>query len=211
MRPRSPTESPDRTAAAQNPGSGGRGGLLRLYGHHPAIRKHLVLRNTGTDPLRISHLNIEAIGIALGPENETTLLTQYGTIPREIFYTGRSEDAGLLVANGRTGHGMAILSEVPGDMKRTEIAGWDDPDMWASAFSTIPISCPSSARLPVERSSPRPASRWSPIATATASTIRIGCCLLTRRRCWSGAWTPRVRRGSTTPGSPSSAPSTTTK
>ncbi len=99
-----------------------------VYGHHPAIRKHLVLRNTGTDPLRITHLNIEAIGIALGPENETTLLTQYGSIPREIFYTGRTEDAGLLVANGRTGMGMAILSEVPGAMKRTEIAGWDDPD-----------------------------------------------------------------------------------
>ncbi len=37
-----------------------------VYGHHPAIRKHLVLRNTGTDALRITHLNIEAIGIALG-------------------------------------------------------------------------------------------------------------------------------------------------
>jgi alpha-galactosidase len=99
-----------------------------VYGHHAAIRKHLVLRNMGTDALRITHLNIEAIGIAMGPENETTLLTQYGTIPREIFFTGRMEDAGLLVANGRTGLGMAILSEVPGAMKRTEIAGWDDPE-----------------------------------------------------------------------------------
>jgi alpha-galactosidase len=96
------------------------------YDGHPAIRKHLVLRNTGTAPLHFSHLNIESIGIALGPENETTLLAQYGTIPREIFYTGRSEDAGLLVANGLTGVGMAILSEVPGYMKRTEIGGWDD-------------------------------------------------------------------------------------
>jgi alpha-galactosidase len=99
-----------------------------VYDHHPALRKHLVLRNTGTPALHITHLNIEAIGIAIGPENETTLLTQYGTIPREIFYTGRLEDAGLLVANGLTGVGMAILSEVPGAMKRTEIAGWDDPD-----------------------------------------------------------------------------------
>ena len=41
--------------------------------------------------------------MALGPANEITLLTQYGTVPREIFYTGRSEDAGLLVANGLTG------------------------------------------------------------------------------------------------------------
>jgi alpha-galactosidase len=86
------------------------------------------LRNTGTAALHFSHLNIEALGISLGPEDETTLLTQYGTVPRETFYTGRSEDAGLLVANGRTGSGIAVLSEVPGYMKRTEIGGWDDPD-----------------------------------------------------------------------------------
>ena len=70
--------------------------IYAVYDGHPAIRKHLLLRNTGTKTLHISHLNIEAINIALGPENETTLLTQYGTIPREIFYTGRSEDAALL-------------------------------------------------------------------------------------------------------------------
>ena len=73
--------------------------------------------------------NIEAIAPSVRqPENETTLNTQYGTIPREIFYTGRSEDAGLLVANGRAGIGFAILSEVPGYMKRTEIGGWNDPE-----------------------------------------------------------------------------------
>jgi alpha-galactosidase len=99
-----------------------------VYSGHAAVRKHLVLKNTGTEPLHFSHLAIEALGISIGPENEVTLLTQYGTIPREIFYTGRSEDAGLLVANGRTGVGMAILTEVPGWMKRTEIGGWDDPD-----------------------------------------------------------------------------------
>lgn len=102
--------------------------VYRVYDGHPAIRKHLVLRNTGTTPLHFSHLNIESIGVSLGAENETTLLTQYGTIPREIFYTGRSEDAGLLLANGVSGAGIAILSEVPGYMKRTEIAGWDNPE-----------------------------------------------------------------------------------
>ena len=78
--------------------------------------------------LHLSHLNIESIAPSVGPENETTLNTQYGAIPREIFYTGRSEDAGLLVANARTGIGFAILSEIPGYMKRTEVAGWDEPD-----------------------------------------------------------------------------------
>jgi alpha-galactosidase len=99
-----------------------------VYADKPAIRKHLVIVNAGTQPLHLSHLTIESLAIALGPENEVTLLTQYGSIPREIFYTGRSEDAALLLANGNTNNGIAILSEVPGYMKRTEIAGWDNPD-----------------------------------------------------------------------------------
>lgn len=95
---------------------------------HAAIRKHLVLRNTGKEALHLSHMSVEALSISLGPANETTLLTQYGTTPRETFYTGRSEDAGLFVANGRTGDGVAVISEVPGYMKRTEIGGWDLAD-----------------------------------------------------------------------------------
>ncbi len=99
--------------------------VYSAYDAHPAIRKYLILTNTGASTLHISHMTIEDIGVALGPANETTLLTQYGTIPREIFYTGRTEDACLLVANGLTGSGVAVVSEVPGCMKRTEIGGWD--------------------------------------------------------------------------------------
>lgn len=102
--------------------------IYAAYAGHPVIRKHLVIRHTGTEPLHLSHLTIESLAVALGPENEVTLLTQYGAIPREIFYTGRSEDAGLFIANARTGNGIAILSEVPGYMKRTEVAGWDNPN-----------------------------------------------------------------------------------
>ena len=72
-------------------------------------------------------MDIEAIAPSVGPSNETVLNAQYGTVPRETFYTGRSEDAGLLVANGRTGDGFAILSEVPGYMKRTEVDAWARP------------------------------------------------------------------------------------
>ncbi len=102
--------------------------VYRVYDGHAAIRKHLHFSNTGAAALRLSHLAMEAIGISIGAEDEVTLLTQYGAIPREIFYTGRSEDAGLLIANGRTGVGMAVLNEAPGWMKRTEIGGWDDAD-----------------------------------------------------------------------------------
>ncbi len=106
--------------------------VYAVYDGHPAIRKHLVLRNAGEQPLHCSHLNLESIAPSVGPEAETTLLTQYGSVPREIFYTGRSEDAGLLVANARTGVGFAVVSEVPGYMKRTEILGWDE-------FDRVPI------------------------------------------------------------------------
>ena len=102
--------------------------VYSVYDGHAAIRKHLVVRNSGSAALHLSHMNIESLAVALGAENEVTLLTQYGTVPREIFYTGRSEDAGLLIANGLTGHGMAVISEVPGYMKRTEIGGWDAPE-----------------------------------------------------------------------------------
>lgn len=98
------------------------------YQGHPAIRKHLVLRNVGTSLLRFTHLNIESLGIALGPESDLLLNAQYGTIPREILYTGRSEDACLLLTNTRSRLGVSILSEVPGYMKRTEIGGWDFDD-----------------------------------------------------------------------------------
>jgi alpha-galactosidase len=99
----------------------------RAYNGHPAIRKWLTVRNTGSSSLRLTHMDIEAISPSVGHSNETVLNAQYGAIPRETFYTGRSEDAGLLVANARTGDGFAILSEVPGYMKRTEIGAWHTP------------------------------------------------------------------------------------
>jgi alpha-galactosidase len=108
--------------------------VYSVYDGHPALRKHLVVRNTGADVLDLTHMNIEAIGVALGAADEITLLTQYGSVPREIFYTGRVEDVCLLVANGLTGDGIAVINEVPGWMKRTEIGGWDDLDhtrIWA--------------------------------------------------------------------------------
>ena len=102
--------------------------VYRVYDGHAAVRKHLVLHNTGSTPLHISHLEIEILRLSLGHADEITLLTQYGAVPREIFYTGRSEDACLMLTNGLTKVGIAVVNEVPGYMKRTEVAGWDYPD-----------------------------------------------------------------------------------
>jgi alpha-galactosidase len=100
--------------------------VYSVYDGQSSLRKWLILRNTGTAPLRITHLTIEAVGPSVGASNETLLDAQYGTIPRETFYTGRSEDAGLFLSNARTGDGFAVLTEVPGYMKRTEINAWYD-------------------------------------------------------------------------------------
>src|ERR1700677_1805434 len=43
----------------------------RVYNGHPAIRKWLVLRNTGSATLHLSHMNIEAIAPSVGASNET--------------------------------------------------------------------------------------------------------------------------------------------
>lgn len=102
--------------------------VYRVYEGHPAVRKSLEITNTGEAAFRLTHMTIEALALSMGPEYETLLDAQYGTQPREIFYTGRSEDAALLLSNGRTRAGVAVISEVPGYMKRTEIAGWDDKD-----------------------------------------------------------------------------------
>ena len=99
--------------------------IYTLYTGHAASRKSIRFKNTGSAPLRITHLAIETLEFALGPESEITLFAQYGAVPREIFYTGRSEDAGLMIQNARTGIGIAVINEVPGYMKRTEVAGWD--------------------------------------------------------------------------------------
>src|ERR1700721_783299 len=84
-------------------------------------------KNYGLNPVAISHSGFRTFSTLGGLSNETVLNAQDGGIPRETFYTGRSEDAGLLVSNARTGDGFAIVSEVPGYMKRTEINAWSDP------------------------------------------------------------------------------------
>jgi alpha-galactosidase len=99
-----------------------------VYDGHPAVRKWLTIKNAGPTAVCLTHLDIEAIAVSFGPSHEARLNALYGTSPREILYTGRSEDAGLFLSNARTGSGLAILSEVPGYMKRTEINGFYDPE-----------------------------------------------------------------------------------
>jgi alpha-galactosidase len=56
------------------------------------------------------------------------LFAGYGTVPREIYYTGRVSDTALVSRSSRTGEGLVVLNEAPGYLKRTEMGGggWDD-------------------------------------------------------------------------------------
>ncbi len=102
--------------------------FYRVYDGQAAVQKQLSIRNLGPKAMRISRLSVETIAPSLGPENEIVLNAGYGTTPREIFYTGRSEDGAVLISNAVSGEGIALLNGVPGYMKRTEVAGWDFPD-----------------------------------------------------------------------------------
>jgi hypothetical protein len=184
--------------------------VYAVYTGHPAIRKHLQIRNTGSPTLHLSHLTIESLPISLGPENEITVLTQYGAIPREIFYTGRSEDAGLFIANGSTGNGIAVISEVPGYMKRTEIAGWDNPNHVRIGVMYDTDIMPFERSLAAGETFITAAVSLIPIATETASTTRTGPFPPTPPKFSNAASTNMAHPGSTTPGSHSSAPSITT-
>ena len=183
--------------------------VYRVYDEQPATRKWLVLHNTGDRVLRISHLKVESIAPSVGPSSEMVLNAQYGTMPRELLYTGRSEDAGLLLSNSRTGDGFAVLNEVPGYMKRTEVDGFYypghavvnamyDTDLMPFVRSLAPGETFQTAAIftglvPLRRRLVRPA---------------MGVANLRAGRCCSEVFPRRAPPGSTTPGIRSSETST---
>jgi alpha-galactosidase len=95
-----------------------------VYAGHPVVRKWLSIRNSGSETIRISHLVFEALNLMSAPPDEEILRTFYGVQPREIFFTGRVEDAAILQMNPRTQEGCMVMNEAPGWMKRTEMNGW---------------------------------------------------------------------------------------
>jgi alpha-galactosidase len=88
------------------------------------VRKWLSIRNRGSETIRLSHLVFEALNLMSAPPDEEILRAFYGVHPREIFFTGRVEDAAILQMNPRTEEGFIVMNEAPGWMKRTEMNGW---------------------------------------------------------------------------------------
>lgn len=92
-----------------------------VHGEHPAIRKWLSIRNTGNAPITLSQMCFESAPIAPGPANRLEACGGYGSSPRELFSTGRVSDVAMIVRNGITREGYAVMNEAPGYLKRTEL------------------------------------------------------------------------------------------
>jgi alpha-galactosidase len=102
----------------------------------PAVRQYLTIANTGGAPVVLHRMTVDAAALAPGPERDLVAFGGYGTQPRETFFTGRVNDVAVLLENARTGIGFAILSEVPGYLKRTELGQivWTQ---WVPAFASM--------------------------------------------------------------------------
>jgi alpha-galactosidase len=100
-----------------------------VYTGHPVIRKWIAITNRSASPVTLSHLIFESVHISAGPPNRLEVDGFYGIQPREIFFTGRSEDPAIVERNVRTGEGFVVMNEAPGSMKRTEMGSWGNADV----------------------------------------------------------------------------------
>ena len=98
----------------------------------PAIRQYLTISNDGPVPSTLRHLTVSCGVLFPGPRHNLIAFGGYGEQPRETFFTGRVDDIAGLLEDAKTGIGFAVLSEVPGYMKRMEIS-----DGWSSSFAAM--------------------------------------------------------------------------
>src|ERR1017187_6568448 len=97
-----------------------------VYSGHPVVRKWIAITNRSEKAIRLSHLVFEALNLQAAPASDQIIFGYYGVHPREIFFTGRAEDAAILAKDPRTREGFIVMNEAPGWMKRTEMTNWGD-------------------------------------------------------------------------------------
>jgi len=98
-----------------------------VYGSHPVVRKWVEITNRGREPVTLTQLAFESVGLAPGVPGELQAYGGYGVDPRELYSTGRASDTAILVENSRTREGLAVMNEAPGYTKRTEVCeSWRD-------------------------------------------------------------------------------------
>ena len=97
-----------------------------VYSGHPVVRKWIAITNRSDHAIRLSHLVFEALNLEAAPPSDQVIFAYYGVHPREIFFTGRAEDAAILAKDPRTNEGFIVMNEAPVWMKRTEMTNWGD-------------------------------------------------------------------------------------
>ena len=96
-----------------------------VYDGFAVIRKRVAITNRSSQTVKLTHLAFEAVNVSPGSSLDLELSGRYGHEPRALLYTGRVDDAALVLWNARTHEGCAILNEAPGQLKRTEIMAWN--------------------------------------------------------------------------------------
>jgi alpha-galactosidase len=100
--------------------------LYAVYDGHPVVRKWLAITNRAQAAITLSHMSFESLRLQCGAPADLQVSGFYGSQPREIFYTGRVDDAATVQRNSRTGEGFIAMNEAPGYLKRTEMWGWGE-------------------------------------------------------------------------------------
>lgn len=85
------------------------------------IRQFITIHNNSKLSLVLGHLSVGCEPIAPAQPADLLAFGGYGEQPREVFFTGRADDVAILLENAKTGDGVAVLSEVPGVLRRTEV------------------------------------------------------------------------------------------
>jgi alpha-galactosidase len=127
-----------------------------VYAGHPVVRKWIEITNLSNTPATLSHLVFEAVSLAPAAPNDLQVSAFYGQEPREIFYTGRVDDAAITVRSSHSGEGYIVMNEAPGYLKRTEMVEWGeglevmyDTDLFPFERTLAPQETFSSARSSV--------------------------------------------------------------
>ncbi len=95
------------------------------YANEPATRQWLTVTNSSDTAQKLTHFAFTRLTASPCEPHDCALTAGYGTVPRELFMTGRVSDAAIFLRNVNTGEGMAVINEVPGYLKRTEMGeGW---------------------------------------------------------------------------------------
>jgi alpha-galactosidase len=97
-----------------------------VYDAHPVIQKWILITNRGSEEIVLSHLAFESVPIRPGSPDVLQASAFYASEPRELFLTGRVDDAAVLERNSLTGEGFIAMNAAPGYTKRTELSGWGD-------------------------------------------------------------------------------------